>query len=95
VAAAGLATGLTAGAIAIDLKGEGASHWGAARTAADVSTVAFIVGGAGAAAAGIFWWLEPKQPSETPPTTSAVVGPRGLRVAPWVTPFGGGLAGAF
>jgi hypothetical protein len=88
VGAAGMVAGTVAGAMAFDLKGQGAGHYGQAGTAADVSTVTFIVGAAGVATAGLLWWLSP---SGAPPAPSA----QGVHVVPWMTPAGGGVAGTF
>jgi hypothetical protein len=82
VAAGGLATGLVAGAVALDLKGEGPEHYGGARSAADVATVSFIVGGVGTAAAALIWFLssKPSRPvaSRSPRVSPTVLGVEGV-----------------
>jgi hypothetical protein len=82
VAAGGLATGLVAGAVALDLKGEGPPHYGGARSAADVGTVSFVVGGVGAAAAALIWflWSKPGRPvaSRPPRLAPTVLGVQGI-----------------
>jgi hypothetical protein len=104
VGAAALATGLTAGAVALSIKEKGASHYPQAGTAADVSTVGFIVGGVGAATGALYWWLSlresaasARQPSAS---GSAAIGSTAdavheVRVRPWVGPGWGGLLGTF
>jgi hypothetical protein len=88
VGIAGLATGAIAGIVAIDIKGEGTSHYAQAGNYADVSTAGFIVGGVGVASAAIAWWLlrEPASPPRTHPSL-------GLTVLPF--PCGVGMAGTF
>ena len=100
---AGLATGLTAGAVALSIKEKGASHYPQAGTAADVSTVGFIVGGVGAATGALYWWLSLREsaPSARQPSASgsAAIGSTAavheVRVRPWVGPGCGGLLGTF
>jgi hypothetical protein len=88
VGAAGLAAGSAAGIVAIVDKGQGAAHYSAAGTAADISTVAFIVGGVGAATAAVLWLTSPSVPA-------SAAARQGASVAPWVTPVGGGVSGTF
>jgi len=95
IAAGALATGATAGAIAIDLKGEGNAHYGSAGTAADVSTVAFVVGGVGAATGAILWLLSPKDTSRSSGAAGRTRFLGELRVAPIVIPGGAGVVGTW
>jgi hypothetical protein len=100
VGAAGLATGLTAGLLAIDFKGEGQAHYAQAGTAADVATATFIVGGVGVAAGAILWWLTPGEEPAPRHLTTAGGGRHGvarseIAVRPWVLPGYGGMLGTF
>jgi hypothetical protein len=101
VGAAGLVTGTAAGIIAIRLKTD--SQIPEAHTVADVSTVAFVLGGAGTATAALLWWASPRAAAR-PPSQPAASRParvpsggalRDVQVMPWVTPAGGGIAGTF
>jgi hypothetical protein len=97
VAGAGLATGATAGIIAIRLNNKGDKS--SAGTPADVSTTGFVVGGVGAAFALVYWWLSregaaaPAVAGFAPAAASGSVG--ALRVTPWATLGGAGVAGTF
>ncbi|HLK41346.1 MAG TPA: hypothetical protein VKU41_31565 [Polyangiaceae bacterium] len=91
VAGAGLATGLVSGAIAIGIKNEGVSRYPQAYTPADVSTAGFIVGGAGAAFAAIYWWTSVRGADSAPPRTD----PGRVAVVPWVGAASAGVAGEF
>jgi hypothetical protein len=101
VGAAGLVTGTAAGIIAIRLKTD--SQIPEAHTVADVSTVAFVLGGAGTATAALLWWASPRAAAR-PPSQPAASRParvpsggalRDVQVMPWVTLAGGGIAGTF
>ncbi|MGH7272619.1 MAG: hypothetical protein ACREJ3_19490 [Polyangiaceae bacterium] len=94
--AAGLATGLVSGSIALAQKsklsadcptftctGAGLTDLSRADTAADVATTGFIVGGVGVATAAVLWWL------------SARTAPAAARFSLWVGPASGGVSGAF
>jgi len=116
VGAAGLATGAIAGGIALAQKtklssecpgsacsGDGQTTLSRAGTAADVSTVGFIVGGVGAATAAMIWWLSPKTAApvaragagESTPGKSRGGALSHVRVTPWIAPNGGGVFAAF
>ena len=118
VGAAGLATGAIAGLVAMSWKtkvdgacskttgctGNGSSYLSSADTAADVSTVGFVVGGVGAATGLVLWWLLPKGPAAPTMQPGALgaarVGStagvlRDVHVTPWLTPTGGGVLGTF
>jgi hypothetical protein len=105
VGAAGLATGVIAGIVAIGIKAEGTSHYAQAGTAADVSTVGFIAGGIGVAAGALYWWWlllrEPAAPSPaSPPAALESFGGGGrtrlgLGLTLSIMPCGGGVAGTF
>jgi hypothetical protein len=59
----------------------------------DVSTVAFVVGGAGVAlgVASLFLRREPPKPA----TGTRADPSRGVSLSPWLGPFGGGVSGSF
>jgi hypothetical protein len=116
VGGAGLITGAVAGGIALGqaakvrdtcsashaCTGTGSTYLSRADTAADVATVGFIVGGVGAAAAGVIWWMSAKgagasaePPASAASKASARGGLRDVRVTPWVTWGGGGVTGTF
>jgi hypothetical protein len=63
------------------------------KTAASVSTVAFIVGGTGLATAGFLWLTTPS----SPPASSPAVQRSDLRFVPFIgsNGFGGGIRGTF
>jgi hypothetical protein len=101
VGAVGLVAGTALGILAITFKGEGEGHQGDAGTVADWSTVSFIVGGVGVGTAGVLWLTAPKSASTTGSAGSpALVAEdrgvlRGVRLAPWLAPWGGGVTGTF
>ncbi len=96
VGAAGLATGIIAGSMAMAERakvsqecqsftctGPGTTDLSRADTAADTATAGFIVAGVGEATAAVLWWLSPK------------AAPAAARVSPWLGPAGGGVRGTF
>lgn len=101
VGAVGLVTGTTAGIVALRLRMD--SQTPEAHTVADVSTVAFVLGGAGTATAAVLWWTSRRaaaQPHPQPAASRPARVPSGgalrdVQVMPWVTPAGGGIAGTF
>jgi hypothetical protein len=95
----GVAVGATAGVISIVKHGQakhacptfdpcddprGRSDWTTATSAGTVSTVAFVVGGAGLATAAVLWFTAPRE-EQAPPSAK-------WRLAPTFGPGGGGLA---
>jgi hypothetical protein len=84
VGAVGLAAGSATGILAIVDKNQGNQSAG---TAADISTVTFLVGGAGVVAGVILWLTAPRGTHHD----ARVLGP----IVPWVGPGGGGVLGTF
>jgi hypothetical protein len=65
----------------------------AANVTGNISTVAFIVGGAGLALGVTSFFVGARSPRTSGPGEAAEA--PGAKVSPWIGPFGGGLSGSF